>query len=715
MVKERQKMKEQFESQIRSWSGALLLVACTAFSSVALAQQSVEKAETTQQVKELAAEGERAKVAVEKTEIRKPAPPEAGTQWGIYSTRSSMEVGYRFEDTGGNRDRFLSDVNVRDGFRLLDYSLDMRARPGTGVLFDFMKVDMNNAGGDVAQNISLRLDKHRAYQFDANVRRFNYFRTLGPEFVLGYRNHDLRQQISDYRLKLLPQRAVRFNLGYGRSMARGRWNPTYSYESDMFQLLGDARWQTDDYTAGMDVDWKGWNFGVETFYRQFRNDPSITSKPGLDTGFGQPAPRLGAISGLDRDVPLRSRAIVTRANVRGSIADRLHIVMRGFIDDERMRAPYYELSSGVTSTNSTILERKFIGNGNIERPGKVFDGGVSLDLNKNWTLTNTFNYTSWKIEGDVNTSQTSLTRNAAGVQATALATTFGSRLTDLTSYRNILDLAANYGKRLYGHVSWRAQQRDVVLSGINQSGNATGPGTPALVGPESESIRTDSFNGGIRIRPTDRTSLALDYERGESNNAFVRISPLEHTRIRARAQFRVTDAFSFNGSYMGLDRRNPTPQVLNNSETRAYTVSGSFEPGSRLYVDGGFDYHNLSSTANLLYYDASRQLRSGRSLYYSRMNSLYLNTRFGLTERMDFMLYYYYIIDRGRPTAVASSFDIVNTYPLRRHNPEARVSYRFTNHVTGNLSYRHFSYNEDAFSFSDYRSNILTTSLRFTF
>ncbi|MFM8394044.1 MAG: hypothetical protein ACKOB4_08990 [Acidobacteriota bacterium] len=708
--------REQIASLIRGYAGAVALTfGMFNLGMTALAQQSVEKAESSQQVKELAAEGERAKVAVEKGEMKKPAPPEAGTQWGIYSTRSSIELGYRFEDTGGNRQRFLSDVNVRDGFRLLDYSLDMRAKPGTGVLFDFMKVDVNNAGGDVAQNMMMRLEKHRVYQFDANVRRFNYFRTLGPEFVLGYRNHDLRQQVSDYRLRLLPQRAVRVNLGYGRSMARGRWNPTYSYESDMFQLLGDARWQTDDYTAGLEADWKGWNFGVETFYREFRNDPTITSKPGLDPGFGQPAPRPGAISSLDRDVPLRSRAIVTRANVRGSISERLHVIMRGFIDDERMRAPYYEVSTGIASNSATILEKKFIGNGDIERPGKVFDAGVSLDLNKHWTLSNTFNYTSWKIEGGVATSSTSLNQNAAGTRTTVISLINDSRLTDLTSYRNILDLSANYGKRFFGNVGWRTQKRDVTLSGINQSGTATGLGAAALVGPESESIRTDSFSGGVRLRPFDRTSLSLNYERGESNNAFVRINPLEYTRVRARAQFQVTDGFSLNTSLVTLDRRNPTPQVLNNSDTRAYTVSGSYDRGTRIGTDVGYDYHNITSVANLLYYDASRTLRSGRSLYFSRMHSVFLNTRFGLTDRMDFMLYYYYILDRGAPTAVSSSFDIVNIYPLRRHNPEARISYRFTNHVTGNLSYRHFSYNEDLFSASDYRSNILTTSLRFTF
>lgn len=76
---------------------------------------------------------------------------------------------------------------------------------------------------------------------------------------------------------------------------------------------------------------------------------------------------------------------------------------------------------------------------------------------------------------------------------------------------------------------------------------------------------------------------------------------------------------------------------------------------------------------------------------------------------------YYYIMDRGAPAVSLGANDVVNAYPLRRHNPEARLAYRFSNHVTGNLSYRHYSYNERDFSVQDYRSNILTSSLRFTF
>jgi len=106
---------------------------------------------------------------------------------------------------------------------------------------------------------------------------------------------------------------------------------------------------------------------------------------------------------------------------------------------------------------------------------------------------------------------------------------------------------------------------------------------------------------------------------------------------------------------------------------------------------------------------------SGKSFYYARINSLYANTRFALTNRLDLLMVYYYIMDRGAPSVSLGPNDVVSSYPLRRHNPEARLAYRFNNNLTANLSYRHYSYNERDFSVQDYRSNILTTGLRFTF
>jgi hypothetical protein len=204
------KIKKQsiYGGLFRTCAGVAAFASLISPVSISLAQSSVEKSETSQQARAPESELERARVLVTKPTEPKPQPPETGRIWGSYSTTSSLELGYRFVDTDGSINRYLSEINVRDGLRVLDYSLDMRARPGEGLLFDSLRAEVSNAGGDASQYFSLRADKSRAYKFDAKVRRFNYFRAPDPNFANNFRDYDQRQQISDFNLKLFPQRAA---------------------------------------------------------------------------------------------------------------------------------------------------------------------------------------------------------------------------------------------------------------------------------------------------------------------------------------------------------------------------------------------------------------------------------------------------------------------------------------------------------------------------
>src|SRR5262244_2110210 len=181
-VNRRLKMKNRYQSIIEQFARTLAGVAAWTlllFGAIAFAQSSVEKVETSQQARAPESELDRARAIVTKPGENKPDKPETGRVWGVYSTTTTFEIGHRFVDTDGSRDRYLSDVNVRDGWRVLEYSTDMRAQPGSGLLFDFLKAEVSNAGGDQSQTFSLRMDKARAYRFDGNIRRFNYYRSPG--------------------------------------------------------------------------------------------------------------------------------------------------------------------------------------------------------------------------------------------------------------------------------------------------------------------------------------------------------------------------------------------------------------------------------------------------------------------------------------------------------------------------------------------------------
>ena len=333
-----------------------------------------------------------------------------------------------------------------------------------------------------------------------------------------------------------------------------------------------------------------------------------------------------------------------------------------------------------------------------------------MDVNRHLTISDTFNYTGWRIAGDMRLAEyvNTASRHEPPATTTSLTVATGY-VTQLTSFLNTLEANLDYGRKFSANLGWRVMHRDVELAG---TWNATSP--LPIVKDEAESVFTNSFTGGLRYRPTNRTSFMFDVERGQNNNAFVRIAPLDFIRTRVRAQVQATDKLWFNGTFTSLDRDNPTPQVENESDMRSYTAAANWHPHSRADIEFGYDYHDLFATA-LIDYTLGTQRVNGRSLYYSRINSVFTNARFAVTNRLDLLVVYYYIMDRGNPSVVLGPNDQVNSYPLHRHNPEARLAYRFNNTVTGNLSYRHYSYNERDFYAQDYRANILTLSMRLTF
>ena len=133
-------------------------------------------------------------------------------------------------------------------------------------------------------------------------------------------------------------------------------------------------------------------------------------------------------------------------------------------------------------------------------------------------------------------------------------------------------------------------------------------------------------------------------------------------------------------------------------------------------LNAGYNYDDLAATANIYYFIAS-QARTGKSLFYAKQDFFFADARVGITKFVDVLLVYRYLRDKGAPSSppVTSANDIVTSFPLKRHNPEARLAVHLNRHATLNVSYRHFSYNERNFSVQDYRSNILTSSLRLTF
>src|SRR5262245_18243301 len=82
-----------FASLLRTIAGAGVWALLLSFGAITFAQSSVEKGETSQQAREPESELERARAIVAKPGENKPAKPESGRMWGVYSTTTTFEIG----------------------------------------------------------------------------------------------------------------------------------------------------------------------------------------------------------------------------------------------------------------------------------------------------------------------------------------------------------------------------------------------------------------------------------------------------------------------------------------------------------------------------------------------------------------------------------------------------------------------------------------------
>src|SRR5262245_40812237 len=105
-------MKNRRQSIIERLSqtcaGAVIWALLLSFGAITFAQSSVEKGDTSQQAREPESELERARAIVTKPGENKTARPETGRIWGVYSTTTSFEIGNRFVDTEGSRERYCT-------------------------------------------------------------------------------------------------------------------------------------------------------------------------------------------------------------------------------------------------------------------------------------------------------------------------------------------------------------------------------------------------------------------------------------------------------------------------------------------------------------------------------------------------------------------------------------------------------------------------------
>lgn len=688
-----------------------------------------------------------------------------GEDAGDYTVTGSVEVGYRGLRVGGDINKYQSDLNYKAGPRVFDSSLLLRSKDGKGNMFENLLVTSTGWGSDPYSHLRINVEKAKWYRFDANYRRFKYFRFLNnlanpnwvfspasfsvaPNPITGEHGYNTSTQMGDFDLTLLPKNEkIRFNIGFSPERYSGPALTNYHFAGGEFNLQSQLRSRSNDFRVGADGKLGPIDFSFLQGFRRFRDDSFINlgTTPGINLN-----PTAASLTSFTRNEPTRGSVNYTRFSAHTVVAKKLDITGRIVYSKATSNFVYIENSTGrninpritgwppgpLAATPNTLNLGQYNITGTARRPNTLGDIGLTFLATEKFRLSDTFRVEDFTIDSSALFSDFfSITRGAG---TTLRTDTIG--FTDLDArettkyrkYQNTIEGDYQFNARYAVHFGYRYGSRHIERSfdGFNLGSNGSAAPVPARsTTSEEEQNHTHAFLGGFKARPAQNWTIYFDTERGTADNVFSRIGNYDYTNIRFKSRYSPNKNLSFHVAVITKNNSNPS-EIAGVSlqdfgvdvKSRLFTAAIDWTANSRLSFSTGYNYNWVNSDAVVDYFYNSVRHPLGHSLYFMRNNFFYFDTTAVLAPRVTLFASYRVNQDDGQgrrladPTGTPGT--LISSYPMNFQSPEARLAIRINRRLDWNLGYQYYNYNESALVGprpQNYHAHMPYTSLRVYF
>lgn len=649
--------------------------------------------------------------------------PRSGDTVGPYAVTSSVEVGVRGLKVDGDADKYRSDLNYQPGFQLVDSSFEMKAAPGEGGLFDNLLVHTTGWDSDPAGYARVDANKLDVYRFSSTVRRVNYFNAL-KNLALGQHADDTEHTFGDATLMLFPEsKRFRPNVAYEFDRSSGATLSTYDFSRDEFPLFAPTKTRSDTFTGGFDATVGKADLSFRQGYRRYREDASFFVDGPQQGNDGPAAP--ASLTAFAREVPTRGRIFFTRASAHTLLDERFDLTGRFVYSHARSTSTLFEDATGTDFTGAPVPRAVSNVASETTRPQTLADVGVTVFATDQLTISDTFRFNWFEIDGAQTDVETLLTSQGGTL---VVGDSLANRLTRLRHASNLFEIDYQFHPRVNAHVGYRYTDRSIDLQALDAAA-----ATPEAAEPETESFdnRTNTFVFGLRANALPRAwTIYFDLERGEADNVFTRTANYDTNSVRLRNRIRIGDTLTIDLSGVARDNDNPSlseavPPVEFGANTKSRIVSASADwtPSARLTTSSGFSYTRVTSTADVIFFYNFAQ-RSGQSQYFMRDKYAYVSASAVVAPRVSVYGAFRIHDDNAAGDRVAPSPDVlISSYPYRYYTPEVRASVRLNDRVDLALGYQYYRFLEKdltrpvatpaTLDNQNYRAHLPFVSLRF--
>ena len=627
----------------------------------------------------------------------KPQAPAASAQNGSegpYTVTSSIEFGVRGVLMEGNGNKYRSDLNYTPGFRVFDSSLLLRSRDNNSPVLDTLMVSSFGWGNDPSKYLRVNAEKTKAYRFDANYRRFDYFNSL-PNLALNQHISNTEFRQGDFNLTILPQNErIRFNLGYSLDRNSGPSVSTFRYNGDEYPAAVPVRMAADEYRVGVDA--KLWVFDLSFMqgWRFFKEDNQyLVTVPNV----GNNPTNTAKINDFYRDSPTRGDTPFTRFSLHTLIKKRLDFTGRFVYTSGSTKYTFFQNGTGTDSSNNKVNSDIITQAGEAKRPNGMGDLAATFYITDRFRISETFRVNNFRINGGDLLRETLLrskvTAGGETVLPPVVTNLLSFRTIDYRRYMNTIEGDFDISSRLSIHAGYRYADRHIELG----SSDIT---IGAAAVPEREKIdnSTNTFIFGFKAKPVKIWSLYMDLEKGSADNVFTRVDNYEFTNVRVRSILRPNKTLSINTSLVTKNNTNPAITETDknfgvNVKSRTFTSSVDWSPNERFLLNGGYTRANVTSDADIIFFLTGVQT-FGQSRYFMRDNFFFVNGFVQLHRRASLFAAYRIHNDPGQGSRLSTPSVLIGSFPYQYQSPEAKLVFRLHKNVDWIAGYQYFDYQE---------------------
>jgi hypothetical protein len=633
-----------------------------------------------------------------------------GQNVGAYNIVDSFETGYRFADISGNRGKYRSDENYRNGLRLLGSSFSANSKEGHGGLFDEIILNTQGLGNDPYEFASFRIQKNGLYRYDMLWRLNEYY---NPALTLSEGRHfrDTSRRMQDHDLILLPQTKFQFRFGYSRNNQDGPALSTvqlFDSRGDEFTPFMDVRRLWNEFRVGSDIELAGFKFSWLRAWDNFKEDSTYR----LGASPGANPLDVTSLTSFSRIEPYHGNSPFWRGNLHGerklwAVNARLTYVgaKRNFVLDDN-----------AVGVQRSAISRQTVVSGNASRPTTAGDLSLSLFPTDRLSVVNNTSVYSTRIDGS---SAYSEVNNAVASSQIVYFQFLGIR-----TIANSTDI--NYrvspAVGLYGGYHYSTRR----IRSIENFSFPEFPGPPEGVTAEQDS-HLHSGLAGVRLKPMKPLTIILDGELARSDRPFTPISDRNFHALRGRVQYKAKTLL-LSAAYRQNYNTNSVAVTTHSSRARNYSFDASWAPRNWFAFDAGYSRLHLDTVSGIAFFASGQLVKGLNSIYISNLHAANFGARFAIRKKADLFIGYTITKDTGDGRAAPAPagttapavllLNSAQTFPLSFQSPMARFSVPLSRKVRWNAGWQHYSYHERFdlwIAPQNYHANIGYTSVLWSF